>query len=407
MPSPVGPTAAQQHRRSLGLGPGQHAPVLTPTAPVPPRSVMPAYQPGPRPADAPPPAPAVAQNNYNLASVAPGSAGSRRISDLIADIVNKGGPLMQQAQTQGAKLAQRRGLGSSSIAIGAAQNEVYKVAAPIGIAEGQIASAEMLARERNRLEEIMQTRQLTANEQLQLRDIQNQQYQQGRDINSREYMQGRQIGSDQFMQGRAITSTEKLASERNRLEELMQTRALTSNEKMQLRDITSQQTMQSRDLGSRAGLAQAQRELDRHLASLDRDTQMRITGMNLDAADRGQVASLMANYQSTYEGQIEAINANENLSGTARAAQTADLRARRESYLAMVSDMYDTDISWQGGEAPPSTIDPVKDGKSGKSGKSSGLPVDDHRDDDGRTKKEALRVAQRTPEQKRLLRAAL
>jgi hypothetical protein len=50
----------------------------------------------------------------------------------VAGVIAKGGPLMQLAQTEGAKTAQRRGLLSSSIAAGAAQNEVLKAATPIG-----------------------------------------------------------------------------------------------------------------------------------------------------------------------------------------------------------------------------------------------------------------------------------
>ncbi len=341
----AGPTPAQQHRRSLGLGPGQHAVPAPPT-----------------PAVAPP-------SNTPMVSRDPGAQGPT-ISQRIADIVGRGGPLMQMAETQGARLAQRRGLGSSSIAIGAAQNEVFRAAAPIATAEGQIASTEMLQREANRLQEIMQTRQLTATEQLQLRDIQNQQYQQGRDITSREGLQGR--------------------------------------------DIASQQLMQSRDLGSRAGLAQAQRELDRHLASLDRETQVRITGMNLDAADRGQVSSLMANYQNTYEQQLAAINDNRYLSGTARAQQIADLRSRRATYLDAISDFYDVDIGWDSTELPPSSVPPLSDRDVEGRGRNNDDDDDndggggfgsDNRDENGRTQREALRVSQRTPAQRRALRA--
>jgi hypothetical protein len=51
----------------------------------------------------------------------------------IAKVIASGGQLMDLARTQGLKYAQQRGLLSSSLAGGLAQNEVLKVATPIGL----------------------------------------------------------------------------------------------------------------------------------------------------------------------------------------------------------------------------------------------------------------------------------
>lgn len=52
--------------------------------------------------------------------------------DRIAGILNKGGPLMQQAATAGTQQAASRGLLNSSMAVQAAQGAVIQAAAPIG-----------------------------------------------------------------------------------------------------------------------------------------------------------------------------------------------------------------------------------------------------------------------------------
>lgn len=96
-------TAAQRNRRRRGLGPGE---VATPAKPM----GLGSYKYKPQ---------------------------DSNVANNVAAVVNQGGPLMQLARTEGLKQAQRRGLGSSSIAVGAAQNEVIKAAAPIGMQEAQ------------------------------------------------------------------------------------------------------------------------------------------------------------------------------------------------------------------------------------------------------------------------------
>jgi len=57
------------------------------------------------------------------------------VQDQLTGILNKGGPLMQQAETYGAQQAQQRGLLNSSMGIQAAQAAVYGAATPIAQAD--------------------------------------------------------------------------------------------------------------------------------------------------------------------------------------------------------------------------------------------------------------------------------
>jgi hypothetical protein len=159
-------TPAQRHRRRLGLGAGQQAPTVA-TAPVPQPAIAPAVPPA-----APPPT----------------------ISQRISGIIDAGGPLMQQARTEGARQAQRRGLGSSSIAIGAAQNELYKAAAPIATNEAQIASSEAVARAQNRTQLQLQSRGALNERVMQRNDIASREALQRNDIRATRQEHQRDLG---------------------------------------------------------------------------------------------------------------------------------------------------------------------------------------------------------------------
>ncbi len=229
-------------------------------------------------------------------------------ADNVAAVIRKGGPLMKLAETEGYKQANRRGLLSSSIAVGAAQNEVYKAATPIGLQEAA-----------QRATSNLQGRELSATERMQLRDLE-----------VRERMQGKELS----------------AADR------LQLRDLQSRERMQGKDLSSSERMQLRDLQSRASLQQGDNAFRSKEALLDRQHQRVLAGMNLDAADKERVAGVLANYQNTYENQIAQINANQNLKAADRTAQIKDLQARRTNYLAVISDIYGVDVSWPVGRAP-------------------------------------------------------
>lgn len=59
------------------------------------------------------------------------------VASRIAAITSGGSPVMKQAETAGMQSANRRGLGNSSMAVGAAQSEVIRAATPIASQEAQ------------------------------------------------------------------------------------------------------------------------------------------------------------------------------------------------------------------------------------------------------------------------------
>jgi hypothetical protein len=76
--------------------------------------------------------------------------------------------MMKQAQTAGYQAANRRGLGNSSMAVGAAQGEVIRAAAPIASQEAQQTYGKNLQEQQGRQQSDLVTRQLASQERQQM-----------------------------------------------------------------------------------------------------------------------------------------------------------------------------------------------------------------------------------------------
>lgn len=86
------------------------------------------------------------------------------VASKIASITAGDSPMMQQAATTGVQTANRRGLGNSSMAIGAAQGEVIRAAAPIASQEASQVASKNLAEMGNRQQTDITQRQIAAQE---------------------------------------------------------------------------------------------------------------------------------------------------------------------------------------------------------------------------------------------------
>lgn len=86
----------------------------------------------------------------------------------IAAITSGNSSLMQQARTSGLQAANRRGLGNSSMAVGAAQNEVIRAAAPIASQDAQQAFQKNLTNQQGVINSDLLTRNLASNERQQI-----------------------------------------------------------------------------------------------------------------------------------------------------------------------------------------------------------------------------------------------
>lgn len=274
----------------------------------------------------------------------------KTVAELTAEYASKDSPLMTLARTQGAQLANRRGLLNSSIASQASMDSILGVAVPMASQDSQ----QSLTRAENQLDRSLQERM------------------QGRDISSREKISFAQIESSEGIaaaqraldrelqatalshadqqQIRDIASREGMAAADRALQEKLTLAEIGSREKISLADIASREGIaqaqmalderlqavqldhntqaQIRDIASREGMAEADRALDQALAELDVDSRERIALAQIESteglaeAERALDRELQnASLAAADEQQIRDIAAREGMAAADRALQ--------------------------------------------------------------------------------------
>lgn len=108
----------------------------------------------------------------------------------VTRITSQNTPIMKQAATTGLKMANRRGLMNSSMAVGAAQNEVIKTALPMASQNAAQTHAKNISGQDFSQNRTIQDTELAATRDRQQADIQNQQLLQERQINRDKYLAG-------------------------------------------------------------------------------------------------------------------------------------------------------------------------------------------------------------------------
>lgn len=276
---------------------------------------------------------------------------------IMTGLMKQDNPYMEQAATAGRQEAQRRGLLSSSMAVGAAQDSQIRAAAPLAQQSASQGFQHNLSNQGFRQDQTLQTDRLSSDQYIQGRDIESRELQQLRDIESREGLAAAQRSLDLQMQKlgltaqeqaqlRDIASREGMAAAQRALDRQMQKLGLDAQAQAQLRDIASREGMAAADRAltletQKRDLAQKTTQAD-----LDRKFQASLAKMNLTATQREQITGAMANYQNTYEQALSAINSNKDLSSTARSNAISSLSARRDNYMNLLGEIYDVDISW-------------------------------------------------------------
>lgn len=290
------------------------------------------------------------------------------VADKVKELTSQDSALMQQAKTEGLKIANRRGLLNSSMAVGASQDAMVSKALPIASQDAsQSFQKNMAARDFEFSMEGQDDAQQFQGGQAALdRDL--QKILQSADITSREglakaqreldvFMQGKSIDATDRQQIRDISSREGLAAAERALQELMQGKDISSREKLAAAERDLQANMQARDLDIRERMAwqervQQSQMQEREIAyqqserNLDRGLQEKLASWNLKSADRNAAAQLLTNMETMYADAYSSIMANQNLDAATRTAQVNSAKALRDKQLNFVEQMYVIDLNW-------------------------------------------------------------
>ena len=212
------------------------------------------------------------------------------VSGRLSTLLDDDSPYLARARTRAKQQANRRGLLSSSIAVGAGETAAIDAALPIAQGDAELAARERQMRSNeytqareHRIQQLMQERgfdftaaqnqadrelseDLAADdhalrERMQLRGIESDQFMQQRGIDSSQLMQQRDHRVQQLMQERGLSHDEAQNQANRELQDMMQQRGIDSSQLMQQRDHRVQQLMQEKGLSHDAAQNQANREL--------------------------------------------------------------------------------------------------------------------------------------------------
>lgn len=204
------------------------------------------------------------------------------VAGMVKDITSQESPLMQQARTDAAKLANRRGLMNSSIAVGAAQDAVIRSALPIASQDSAQAFQKGESELNRALDLKMQGNNIDAAKQQQIRDIA-----------SREGLAAAERALQLTMQGKEIAATSAEAKLDRGLQEKIASWNLSANDRNAAAQfITNMESMyaqQHQSIMNNTALSAEQRTAQLKSAQAMRDRQLDLVQQMYDVKlDWGQ-----------------------------------------------------------------------------------------------------------------------
>jgi hypothetical protein len=218
------------------------------------------------------------------------------------ELMRQDNPYMELARTQGLQQANQRGLLSSSMAVGAAQDAAIRATLPIAQQRG------------------------AQNTQ---RNLSNQQF--GYD----QTLQGENIANQQLMQQRDIASAERVAQ--------MQ---IAAQQAIASQQISAQMAMSRAQIAAQQSTANMQIQAQLNIATMNNDLQRQLAAMNLGARENELAVATLADNARTYENSRANILQNTQMSATARQDALDAINAREATSNQAALSLFNIELNF-------------------------------------------------------------
>jgi hypothetical protein len=218
------------------------------------------------------------------------------------ELMRQDNPYMELARTQGLQQANQRGLLSSSMAVGTAQDAAIRATLPIAQQRGAQNTQRNLSNQ-----------QFGYDQTLQSENIANQRFMQERDIASAESMQRAQLAAQQ-----AIASMQ----------------------------VKAQQAMANAQLQAQLSMANMQAQTQYNLASMNNDLQRQLASLNLGARENELAVATLTDNARTYEQARATIMQNTSLSATARQDALDAIDAREATSNEAALSLFNIELNF-------------------------------------------------------------
>lgn len=336
------------------------------------------------------------------------------VASRVAAITAGGSPLMTQARTSGMQAANRRGLGNSSMAAGAAEQAVIAAATPIASQDAQQTAQKNVLEMQNRQQiglatmedsrirdlsaaDITSRKDLATMEDLRVRELQAQQFKQqmglatmedtrARDLSAADLASRSQLAAMEDARSRALATMEDTRSRdlsaadlasrqslaamedaRSRAlatQQIDANRGLATMEDTRARDlaamnVAAQREQQLADIGFKTGLAGQEDARIRELQAQQIQADAEKTTRTLAAEQQRQIAASLSDMSSQRFAATSNLLQNEKIPADVRAAAQASINAQYDSTLNYFSNLYGVKLSNATPTAAPATAVPA------------------------------------------------
>jgi hypothetical protein len=279
------------------------------------------------------------------------------VANNVTKLASKDSALNQMARTEGLKMANRRGLLNSSMAVGEAQDAVLKNVLPIASQDAAQAAAKNAAAKGFEYGMTAQTQQ--------------QGFQTGERLGTQEYQTGENIAQRGWQTAENIEQRGFLGTQADldrTLQQTLQANQIDAADEQQIRQIAStegiesanralQTALQEKDIAFRmsegkltrdAALKAQQNDIafQKSESALSRSLQTQIAKWNLSSTDRNAAAQFLTNMEGMYQNQYNAIMSNTALDAPTRTNYLTAAKNLRDTQLNMVEQMYNVDLTW-------------------------------------------------------------
>jgi len=278
----------------------------------------------------------------------------------MARVLNKNNPYMQQADTRGKKVANRRGLLNSTMGVSAIEDSRISAALPIA---SQTAAQNQQSNIQDRafkFQDKSEIRQIGAQREFLGTELDSRERLSGNEINSRERMQGLDIGSRERLQTQTIEANrEFLERELGSRSQLQDAEQAAARERLGMQ-LTSQEQQALQQLQAAQGRLDTELESRERMQGADLALQDRLSTLNLSAQERAAAGQLAQAYEASYSNMVAAIMSNADIPANERQRYLNHASNIRDSNLRLLEQFYGIELSWgqPAGTPTPPGINP-------------------------------------------------
>lgn len=231
-----------------------------------------------------------------------------KVDSEVSRITSAGGPLMQQAKTDGLATAQRRGLLNSSMAVGAAQGAVLNAALPMAQQNAQQTA----------------TKNLSSQEYGQNRGLQDQKYKFDSALSDQAFQQQSVLSNQEYTQKLGLADVEG-----------------NWNSRLQQEKATQDSALSDQDYRQKLGLL-----------NIDNASKEKIASWNVSQYEKERAMSALTSMESLYASEFNSLANNTDLPAEARNTYLQHIGSLRDSSLKLVEQMYGIQLNWASPGAP-------------------------------------------------------